>query len=186
MRTFVLAKHAMPQIKSDVPASQWHLSADGIAGAKRLAERLRQYEPSMIVSSSEPKALETAAIVAEMLGVQLESAFGLHEHERPEAGLLDRAEFERRVAELFARPAEVVFGAESANDALRRFATAVDRTLVENRGDVVVISHGTVISLFVAARAHEDGRSLWGMLGLPSYVVLELPKFRVTDLVAAV
>jgi broad specificity phosphatase PhoE len=186
MRTLVLAKHAMPQIKQDVPASRWHLSAEGIAGAKRLAERLRRHEPSVIVSSSEPKALETAAIVAETLGVQLESPYGLHEHERPEAGLLEQAEFERRVGELFARPAEVVFGAESANDALQRFALAVDRTLAENRGDIAVISHGTVISLFVAARAHEDARSLWRMLGLPSYVVLELPKFRITDLVTAV
>jgi broad specificity phosphatase PhoE len=186
MRTLVLAKHAMPQIEADVPASRWHLSADGIAGAKRLGERLRQYEPAVIVSSTEPKALETAAIVAQTLGVQLESPFGLHEHERPKAGLLEDAEFERGVAALFAHPAEVVFGAESANDALQRFALAVDRALADDRGDIAVISHGTVISLFVAARAHEDARSLWKMLGLPSYVVLELPKFRITDLVTAV
>jgi len=43
-----------------------------------------------------------------------------------------------------------------------------------------------VISLFVAARAQEDGRSLWKMLGLPSYVVFELPKFRLTEVVSAV
>jgi broad specificity phosphatase PhoE len=186
MRKLILAKHAMPQLQADMPAARWHLSADGIAGAKRLAERLRAHEPNMIVSSTEPKALETATIVAEALGVRLDSPFGLHEHERPEPGLLEQAEFERRVAELFARPIEVVFGAESAADALRRFATAVDRAVADDRGNVAIISHGTVISLFVAARAHEDGRALWKTLGLPSYVILELPTFRLTELVGSV
>jgi broad specificity phosphatase PhoE len=185
MRTLILAKHAMPELRPDVPAARWHLSTEGIAGAKRLAERLRAYEPNVVVSSTEPKALETAAIVSEALGVQLESPFGLHEHERPEPGLLEPAVFERRIAELFARPSELVFGAESASDALRRFATAVDRAVADNRGNVAVISHGTVISLFVAARAHEDGRRLWKVLGLPSYVVLELPKYRLTELVGS-
>jgi len=67
MRTLILAKHAMPELRPDVSAARWHLSTEGIAGAKRLAERLRAYEPSVIVSSTEPKALETAAIVAEAL-----------------------------------------------------------------------------------------------------------------------
>jgi len=186
MRRLVLAKHAMPMVRPDVPASRWHLSTEGIAGAKSLAERLRAYEPSVILSSTEPKALETAAIVADALGVRVESPFGLHEHERPVPGLLEQAEFDRRVGELFARPSEVVFGAESANDALLRFAAAMDRALAaDDRSDLAVISHGTVISLFVAARAHEDGGRLWKMLGLPSYVVLELPAFRLTELVAA-
>ena len=50
------------------------------------------------------------------------------------------------------------------------------------------LRHNTLaqISLFVAARAQEDGRSLWKMLGLPSYVVFELPKFRLTEVASAV
>lgn len=185
MRRLILAKHAMPELRADLPAARWHLSPDGIAGAKRLAERLRAYEPSVIVSSTEPKALETAAIVSEALGMQFESPVGLHEHERPDPGLLEQPEFERRVAQLFARPSEIVFGAESANDALHRFASAVDRAIADDRGTIVVISHGTVISLFVAARAHADGHALWQTLGLPSYVVFELAKFRLTELVSA-
>jgi broad specificity phosphatase PhoE len=186
MRTLVLAKHAMPQIRPDVPPDRWHLSVEGIGGAKRLAERIRTYEPTAIVSSAEPKALETAAIVSDALGLPLESPFGLHEHERTAWGFLGQDTFEQRVAEVFARPADVVFGAESAVDALGRFASAVERAVAGDRGNIAVISHGTVISLFVADRAHEHGHSLWKMLGLPSYAVLELPGFRLSELVSAV
>ncbi len=90
MPTLILAKHAMPQVQSDVPALRWHLGAEGVAGARRLGERLRTYAPSEIVSSREPKALETAAIVAEVLGLSHEAADGLHEHERPAPALLGR------------------------------------------------------------------------------------------------
>jgi broad specificity phosphatase PhoE len=186
MRRLVLAKHARPDVRGDLPASEWGLTEDGLAGARRLAERLRVLAPSAIVSSAEPKASATARIVAAALAIPLEIAADLHEHVRPQSGLLGDAEFTARIADLFARPHEVVFGSESASDALRRFTLALDRVIDAGRGDLVVISHGTVISLFVGARSHEDAHSLWSTLGLPSYVVLELPSFRLTEVVASV
>ncbi len=50
----------------------------------------------------------------------------------------------------------------------------------------VIVSHGTVISLFVGARANVDAAQLWATLGLPSYVALELPSHRIIEIVAAV
>ena len=45
--------------------------------------------------------------------------------------------------------------------------------------DVIVVSHGTVIALFVAAHAGTDGLALWKALGLPAFVVLDRAKLRI-------
>jgi broad specificity phosphatase PhoE len=96
--------------------------------------------------------------------------------------------FEARMHDLFAHPDQVVFGSESASAALTRFTAAVDRVISEDTGDgdVVIVTHGTVMSLFVAKRSHVDATSLWSTLGLPSYIALELPNYRIIEVVATI
>jgi broad specificity phosphatase PhoE len=65
-------------------------------------------------------------------------------------------------------PDRVVFGEESAAAALTRFSRAV-----EGLGDgAVVVSHGTVISLYVAAQTGRDAFELWQSLELPDLLVV--------------
>jgi broad specificity phosphatase PhoE len=118
-----------------------------------------------------PRALATARQVGERLGVPVRTVAGLHEHDRRDTGLLGDAEFERAISELFARPDDLVFGRETAAAALARFDTAVAGVLAAapRDDDVLVVSHGTVIALYVAARSGTDGRALWKRLGLPSF-----------------
>jgi hypothetical protein len=61
-----------------------------------------------------------------------------------------------------------VYGEESASAALARFSAALDRL---DEGTVVV-SHGTVISLYAAARSGRDAFELWSSLELPDLVVV--------------
>ena len=186
-RHLILVKHAMPQVDVDTPAHLWRLRPEGAAAAGTLALRLlARYQPSKVVASVEPKATETGSIIAERLRLPFATTEGLHEHDRRTVGFLGRAKFAARIHDLFAYPEQVVFGSESASDALMRFATAVDRAIAEDDsgGDVVVVSHGTVISLFVATRSDVDGENLWATLGLPSYVSLELPNHRIVEIVA--
>lgn len=151
-----------------------------------MAERLARYSPGKVVASLEPKAMETGAIIAERLRTPFATIEDLHEHDRRTAGFLASDEFEARMRDLFARPDSVAFGNESAVAALTRFAAAVDRLIDEQTGDVIVVSHGTVIALFVAARAHVHAAELWGRLSLPSYVTLELPGYRISELATAI
>jgi broad specificity phosphatase PhoE len=187
-RHLILVKHAMPQVDVDTPAHLWHLRPEGVAAARTLAARLvTRYTPSKVVASLEPKATETGTIIAERLGLPFATADGLHEHDRRAAGFLGRAEFAARMRDLFAQPDAVVFGSESASAALTRFATAVDRVVNEDAsGDIVIVGHGTVISLFVAKRAEVDSTNLWSTLGLPSYISLELPSHRIIEIVPTI
>ena len=176
MSALVLVKHSAPLVVPDAPPATWRLSSEGVARCGALAERLRPYRPRSIVSSVEPKAAETASLVAERLGLAVDLVDGLHEHDRRDAPLLGDAAFAAAVRDLFARPGELVLGRETAAEAGARFAAAMGGILAARpEEDVVVVAHGTVISLFVAARTGSDGYGLWTRLGLPSFVVLRRP-----------
>jgi broad specificity phosphatase PhoE len=164
----LLVRHSVSQVDPAKPAEEWHLSEEGRARCAQLAEKLAGYVPRAIVSSTEPKALETAALLGAELGLEVREVDGLRETARRTVGFMEAQEFRRSVRALFERPDEVVFGEESARAALRRFAAVVDE-LPER---TVVVSHGTVISLYAAARTGRDGFEIWSGLDLPDLVVV--------------
>jgi broad specificity phosphatase PhoE len=185
MRYLILVKHAMPEIVPDVPAREWRLSDDGRRQSQVLAGRLAAYAPEIVVTSNEPKAAETGAIVATALGRPTRFKTGLHEHDRTNVPFGSADRFAADVRRFFAQPDRLVHGRETADDAHRRFAAAIDEVLraypTEN---VAVVAHGTVIALFVARATGSDGYELWERLELPAYVVLELPGLAVAEVVA--
>jgi broad specificity phosphatase PhoE len=178
LRSLILIRHSVPEIRRDVPAAQWRLSDDGIARARELARRVAAPDSTRIFTSVEPKAKETARVLAEEWRTTCEAIPGLHEHERPEAQLMTREAFELKVRELFARPNEKVFGSESADRARRRFTMAVMKLVSSTAGDVVVIAHGTVITLFVAEAAGVEPFAFWKKLEMPGVTRLTLPELK--------
>ena len=100
---------------------------------------------------------------------------------------MPKAEHERIVAPIFEDWHRCVLGAESGQDALTRFSAAVGTELAQTEEpNLVAITHGTVISLFVAAHNDIDGFELWKQLACPSYVVLDVPSFSLREIVSAV
>jgi broad specificity phosphatase PhoE len=88
---------------------------------------------------------------------------------------------------LFARPHELVFGNETAQQAHTRFAGAVAQVVERHPvGNIVIVTHGTVISLFVAVHANLDPFALWKQLAMPSFVVLAVPSFKLLDTVSSI
>src|SRR5262249_6005844 len=156
----LLVRHSTPEIALGVPARDWRLSAEGRARAHLLAERLTAYSPALLASSDEPKAIETASILGQRLGLSSEIVPDLREHERPNAPLLDAAAFQAAIARFFAHPEAIVFGAESAAQALARFSHAVSGLIARApAGDTLLVTHGTVLALFVAAVTAKSGKN---------------------------
>lgn len=124
-----------------------------------------------IVSSPEPKALETATA----LGAPLEIDPRLREHDRSGVGwFATQAAFVRAVEAAFARPGEVVLGVESFDAAHARFAAAVDAAARAHPGErVALVSHGTVIALYAGRAWGAEPAAVWRGLALPD--VIELP-----------
>jgi broad specificity phosphatase PhoE len=171
----ILVKHSLPEIIERRPAREWKLSDEGQIRAQRLAECLRPFRPEVIVSSTEPKARETAEIIASRYGLELRIADGLHEHDRSKTTYLSKDKFQAAIREFFEKPHTLVFGRETADEAYLRFYQAVSSILNEYANKaIVIVSHGTVISLLVSRLSGISDLLLWSELGPPSYVVLDM------------
>jgi broad specificity phosphatase PhoE len=187
MHYLILVKHAMPEIAAGLPSSQWQLSAEGREAAATLAVHLDPYMPCRMFASSEPKAVQTAQVLSDRAGIEFEIRGDLAEHDRSNVPLLSDEDFASGMAEFFRIPDRCVFGTETADQAYARFASAVDDILgCRPEQNTVVVSHGTVISLFVARHLAIDPYVIWQGLGLPSFISMTLPDFRQTKIVGRV
>jgi broad specificity phosphatase PhoE len=186
-RRLVLVRHSNPEIERDQPASAWRLGEIGRRRSELLADRLRGFSPDVVWSSREPKAVETAEIVAAAFGVPVRTADGLEEHHRRGVPyFLTNDEFESAVEQLFCSPDQLVLGTETAEQALSRFTAAIDDVIEAARRDTVVVTHGTVMTLYAASVAGVRPTCFWRRLGMPSFVVLALPDMRIQSIVESV
>ena len=195
MRRLILVKHSLPKIEPAVLSHRWRLGEEGRRRCATLAERLTPHAPVAVVASTEPKAAETGEIVAGRLGLPFEAIAGLRENDRTGLGYLGDAEYEARFARFFAEPTALVVGRETAAGAGARFAGAVEGVVARyasreadpwRDGSLVVVAHGTVISLFVARHTGAEPFPLWRRLGLPSFVVLAVPDLALLETVERV
>ncbi len=179
-RYLILVRHSDVDLVPGKPSHEWRLSAHGRARCRAFAPKLQPYRPTMFITSLEPKAAETGQIMAETIGVPWQTAVNLHEHERHTIPYYDRLEdFHAVVEQLFLRPDDLVLGEETAVQASARFAAAVRAVLTAHPvGNPVIVTHGTVISLFV----HRYNPQLapiafWRQLTLPAAIILSRPDF---------
>ena len=178
MRNLILIRHSLPSMDAQAPPVEWHLSADGAKRARQLGRRLSS-SATTIFTSREPKAVETANVIADIWGVGVQKIDGLHEHQRPAAPLLTREQFEGKIRELFARPSELVFGDETADAARGRFSLAIMRLIERTTHDVAVVTHGTVMGLFVSIATGVDGFEFWKSQEMPCAVTLTIPELKI-------
>jgi broad specificity phosphatase PhoE len=139
----ILIRHAMPERVPGVPPREWHLGEEGRAAARTLAALLPS--GARIVSSDEPKAVETA----EQLGGTVTVDPRLREVGRPSAwddGYRDTAR--RYIA------GERLAGWETHDDVVERFRSAAT-------GDIVV-THGMAMTLYLS-----EGVRFWEALTFP-------------------
>ena len=188
MRKLVLVRHSLPRMVTGVPANQWHLSPEGRRRCTPLAGRLSAYGLGAVISSQESKAVETGQIVSRTLGLPFETAPNLHEHERGVVtDLGSREDFEVQVAHFFEHPGRLVLGLETGYDACERFSAAVGGVMKRHpAGNVAIVSHGTVMTLFLANATGIDPVPFWKDLGLPAFVALSYPELSLLEVVASV
>ena len=188
MPKLILVRHSEPATDACVAPNQWPLSEVGRKRSAELANVLARYFPAVLYSSREAKAVETAALVGRQLGVPYTAIAGLQEHSRTSAGWLSAEEYRAGMEALFARPAETVFGDQSADQAYERFAATVNVLLERHpEENLVVVTHGTVITLLIQRNTPAlDPLQFWQKLGLPAVVVLSRPELALEQLIEKV
>jgi 2,3-bisphosphoglycerate-dependent phosphoglycerate mutase len=180
----VLVKHAKPILDPTQPAREWKLGPEGEAQSQRLAERLRSFLPCGLLSSPEPKASRTCEIAAAELGLPMKAVTEFREIDRRLLPIMSSAEHEALNGRIFAESEQRILGCESAREATERFTTAMLRELERTEEEnLVVIAHGTVISLFVSAYNSVDPFELWRRLHCPSFVVVKRPSLALVEVI---
>jgi len=180
MPNLVFIRHSQTQPDTETPSRLWKLTEEGRRRCGPLAEQLTHFNLDVIVTSMEPKAIETGKLVAQRLGIPCQVMENLHEHERETAPYFEtREEFLAAVASLFTRPTELVFGDETALEAQMRFEGAVESTLAafpwEN---IAIVTHGTVLSLFASQHTGQNIYPYWQSLGMPAIVAFSYPEMK--------
>ena len=167
--SLILVRHGRPVIDPEIPPPQWGLCPEGREAVAALAETLRPFGAMAAISSPEPMALQTAEIIGQRLGLAVEVEHGLHEHKRQHRSFGTEEEFRQRIAQVFAEPRIQAPGGESAEQACERLTAALARHTIR---PLVAVTHGTVLSLYVARLLGLDAHDLWRNLRTPDAFVL--------------
>ncbi len=177
----IFVRHSQVERVAGVDSAEWRLSATGRTLARELAAELRPWAPTRMITSVEPKAAETGQIIADALAIPCTSAPDLHEHDRRGMAYIpSREAFMAQVARFFAEPDQQVMGNETANEAKRRFVSAVGAQQAAYPNDTLAIAtHGTVLSLFLAAHNPDlDLLAFWQALPLPHVLAVDAHTYR--------
>jgi broad specificity phosphatase PhoE len=177
----VLVRHSLPEVDPETAAAEWRLSEEGRQRCREMAKQLAAHRPEIVVTSQEPKAQETGEIIAGVLNLPWETADGLHEHRRT-GQFFSQEQFQQQVREFFARPSELVFGLETAEQARQRFSTAVSQVTKNHAAkNILVVAHGTVMTLFITAHNPIEPVPFWQQLKMPDCVILTQPFFKLPN-----
>lgn len=185
LKKLILIKHSIPTISSEIPSNKWTLSEEGIQKANLFVLNLEKYNFKRIFSSDEPKAIETANIFGGKLNKEVEIIKGIHEHERNSNRVIyPKEQWEELMRSFFEFPNKLIFGDETATEARIRFRTSILKLVSANPPDedIVVVTHGTVMSLFISEYNEVDIFKVWNSFGLPSYAELNADSFILNDI----
>lgn len=167
-----LIRHAKPKQDPSLPAAEWQLSEDAYEALDALGHKLKTKDINCIVTSSEPKAKATAEYLAAQLTIACYEQAGLEEHYRRSTPFMSQERWLETINNFFQKPDECILGEETANEAKWRFSRAVALASSNYGESIAIVSHGTVISLFVAEHKKLDAWQLWQSLKMPDLIEL--------------
>jgi broad specificity phosphatase PhoE len=185
MNRLLLVRHAEPSIDPAVAASEWSLAERGVRSASLVAAELARFGPTMIIASPERKAIDTARILSDGLGLPLEVDNRFSEHgAEPGEFMAEYGTFRDLVKRHFDRPDETVMRGESSRAAGLRFAEAVQDRLAHSPNDLpVIVSHGRIMSSWLGSLAGSSAWEIWTGLRMPDLIDVDLATgtFRAVD-----
>lgn len=169
----VYLTHPQVEIDPAVPVPDWGLSSKGRARMEAACEKPWVRRIGRIISSTEKKAVEAAAIMASVAGWPVETIEEMGENDRSATGFLPPPEFEAAADCFFAQPEQSFRGWERAVDAQARIVGEVGRVLSAHDSAIPIlfVGHGGVGTLLKCglagrpiSRAEDQGPGGGGML----------------------
>jgi broad specificity phosphatase PhoE len=144
---FRYVTHPNVHIDPKIPVPHWSLSDHGRERAEAMLDQPWAKSVRRIIASAETKALETAWILAEPIGVDVEIRHATGEIDRSATGFVTPDVHEELANQLFAEPTSSASGWERAVDAQQRIVDAFADVLDDEADDLVIVGHGGVGTL---------------------------------------
>ncbi|MDQ7026424.1 MAG: histidine phosphatase family protein [Anaerolineae bacterium] len=188
MPNLILIRHSQTKQQPDVDSHLWQLTEEGRKRCQTLAEALRPYAIDRIITSEEAKAYLTGQLIADVLEIDCETAPNLHETRRETVPYFENiADFRAAVQAAMLQPDKMLFGEEAFTGALNRFSQQIDSLLEQYPDDrLAIVTHGTVMSLYLAHLSGQNVVTLWNSLDMPAYAVLSLPQKTITKIFTSI
>ena len=170
-RGLILVRHAMPEVVRGVSSKLWALGEHAREDCVLLAHALPAGLAPVVYASEQPKARETAAVIALRRGLSVVTDRRFAEVDQGDRWIEDDYRVvAARYLGGFDEP-----GWEPRASVVVRFTSAVDDALAVNTaGDLVVVSHGLAMSLYLASAATIDLVPFWRPLTFPDAWRLDL------------
>jgi broad specificity phosphatase PhoE len=162
----ILVRHAMPEVREDVPPERWQLSPMGRTAAARLRAVL---PPSVyLVASEETKAWQTLTVAAGRAVARDHRLGEVRRNEPHDSGFAERR---RRYVGGIDHP-----GWERRAEVAERFGAAIGEHLARADGRPVVVgSHGMALTVWLSqAVGLADPAGFWARLKLPDVLPVDL------------
>ena len=182
MSHLILIRHSLSHQQPGISAHEWGLTDEGRQRCGTLAAQILSYNVRFVFSSFEPKAIQTAEAVVSALSLPNSQIIdGLEETHRATSPYYKNVgDFQAAVIDAMHHPDKVLFGEEAFGAARERFDETLAR-LMEKHPDetIAAVSHGTVMSLWLAPLLNRPVEEVWQAMGMPAYAVIDWPDKRV-------
>jgi broad specificity phosphatase PhoE len=147
---YIFLRHGETIKDPNTDVTEWTLTHDALNTLQKHIDNSKFLEVTKVVSSIEPKAITTAKPVANLLGLDIHTVSEFCEILREKKFLTDEEFLDQKKREL-TNLDKIENGEESANDALKRFLSGIEKLESETSGEtILVVSHGTVLTLYFA------------------------------------
>ena len=182
MNRIILVRHSETRKEPHVPSYKWVLSREGKEKAKKLASQLSEYDIELIITSKEDKTRETANIIKHELKLKpVVEMDDLEETKRVSVPFYEDPEkFKAEIKKAMEMPDAIVFGEESFAAAQKRFVKTIGIILKEHseKQTVAIVTHGTVLSLFLEHLTRIKAYKFWHIMNLPQFYVWNLDEMQ--------
>lgn len=173
-----LIRHSKTLVESQKPIVRWGLSEVGIERAKALSGKEIIQGVDVIYSSLQTKALETTLYLAKPNGIRIETDDNLTEITSFTNKFITKDEgYIQGVHDFYHGKVDRIAGGETAEEALQRFNTALERIVAQETKKGVkrlgIVSHGNILAHFTAQYADVTPFSLHDKIQMPDVAVLD-------------
>ena len=171
----IFLRHAPTIIDQDIPSDRWGIKPESIDTLTALSTLSDFQNIDLIYSSTKNRAVLTAGFFANKNNVNIIQVEELAEINKPGADKLPPEDYQQLKLQIFSDFDFSANNSETANQALIRFAQAIDVIDSSNIGkNILIVSHGITMSLYFAQLQSQlsDILSRWDKFKFSNYGVV--------------